>query len=187
MRNARSDHLDLTVDRCHALEAEVSELTARLEAVTAELDDERSYSATLKRLVERAKERINELETDGGPTGEAEQGGSRFSEADLAGGEPGPAIEAAAAMPEVPVIAEPAAEPGVDLSFTKGRSAKRRMAKVRRQAERAERAEKRRRTSKRSTENVYVFDDQDETRVAFDEFFNEPDPHLDKVRGFLLD
>ena len=38
-----------------------------------------------------------------------------------------------------------------------------------------------------SDENVYVFDDEDETRAAFDDFFSTPDPHLDKVRGFLLD
>lgn len=36
-------------------------------------------------------------------------------------------------------------------------------------------------------DNVYVFDDEDESRVAFDEFFSAPDPHLEKVRGFLLD
>ncbi|MGB5757921.1 MAG: hypothetical protein WBM50_13475 [Acidimicrobiales bacterium] len=35
--------------------------------------------------------------------------------------------------------------------------------------------------------NVYVFDDEDASRVAFDEFFGAHDPHLDKVRGFLLD
>lgn len=36
-------------------------------------------------------------------------------------------------------------------------------------------------------ENMYVFDDEDESRAAFDRFFAAPDPHLDKVRGFLLD
>lgn len=36
-------------------------------------------------------------------------------------------------------------------------------------------------------ENMYVFDDEDASRAAFDEFFATPDPHLDKVRGFLLD
>ncbi|MGI9598378.1 MAG: hypothetical protein ACR2QK_19595 [Acidimicrobiales bacterium] len=35
--------------------------------------------------------------------------------------------------------------------------------------------------------NQYVFDDEDESRAAFDEFFAAPDPHLEKVRGFLLD
>ncbi len=36
-------------------------------------------------------------------------------------------------------------------------------------------------------DNVYVFDDEDASRAAFDEFFAAPDPHLEKVRGFLLD
>jgi len=35
--------------------------------------------------------------------------------------------------------------------------------------------------------NVYVFGDEDESTDAFDRFFATPDPHLDKVRGFLLD
>ncbi len=35
--------------------------------------------------------------------------------------------------------------------------------------------------------NIYVFEDEDETGLAFDDFFAAPDPHLDKVRGFLLD
>lgn len=35
--------------------------------------------------------------------------------------------------------------------------------------------------------NIYVFDDDDDAREAFDAFFGAPDPHLDKVRGFLLD
>jgi hypothetical protein len=35
--------------------------------------------------------------------------------------------------------------------------------------------------------DVYVFADDDESTVAFDRFFATPDPHLDKVRGFLLD
>jgi hypothetical protein len=35
--------------------------------------------------------------------------------------------------------------------------------------------------------NIYVFDDEDASVDAFDEFFAAPDPHLDKVRGFLLD
>ncbi len=35
--------------------------------------------------------------------------------------------------------------------------------------------------------NVYVFEEQDDFRAAFDEFFTAPDPHLDKVRRFLLD
>lgn len=38
-----------------------------------------------------------------------------------------------------------------------------------------------------NAQNVYVFDDEDESRDAFDEFFATPDPHLEKVRGFLLD
>lgn len=36
-------------------------------------------------------------------------------------------------------------------------------------------------------DNIYVFDDDDDARDAFDAFFAAPDPHLDKVRGFLLD
>ena len=36
-------------------------------------------------------------------------------------------------------------------------------------------------------DSLYVFDDEDASRAAFDEFFATPDPHLDKVRGFLLD
>ncbi len=36
-------------------------------------------------------------------------------------------------------------------------------------------------------ENLYVFDDEDESGAAFDAFFGVNDPHLDKVRGFLLD
>lgn len=36
-------------------------------------------------------------------------------------------------------------------------------------------------------DNIYVFDDEDDARDAFDAFFAAPDPHLDKVRGFLLD
>lgn len=36
-------------------------------------------------------------------------------------------------------------------------------------------------------ENIYVFDEEDEVGAAFDDFFSTPDPHLDKVRGFLLD
>jgi DNA gyrase/topoisomerase IV subunit A len=35
--------------------------------------------------------------------------------------------------------------------------------------------------------NKYVFDDEDAAMTAFDDFFATPDPHLDKVRGFLLD
>lgn len=39
----------------------------------------------------------------------------------------------------------------------------------------------------RARDNVYVFDDGDDSTDAFDRFFASPDPHLDKVRGFLLD
>ena len=35
--------------------------------------------------------------------------------------------------------------------------------------------------------DLYVFDEGDESGAAFDEFFAAPDPHLEKVRGFLLD
>ena len=35
--------------------------------------------------------------------------------------------------------------------------------------------------------DVYVFDDGDQVADDFDRFFASPDPHLDKVRGFLLD
>lgn len=38
-----------------------------------------------------------------------------------------------------------------------------------------------------AADNVYVFDDGDESTAAFDAFFATPDPHLDKVRRFLLD
>lgn len=51
--------------------------------------------------------------------------------------------------------------------------------------EQANRAHARRRAGE--ADNIYVFDDDDETRDAFDAFFAAPDPHLDKVRGFLLD
>ncbi len=60
-------------------------------------------------------------------------------------------------------------------------------------AEKAKRRKRQRKSDKNtrietvSDENVYVFDDEDEVRVAFDDFFSTPDPHLDKVRGFLLD
>lgn len=165
--NARSDELDLTVDRCHALEAEVARLTAQLEAVSAELADERSHSASLKRVVDRAKVRIKEME----------QLDRRFSEEDLAG-TPG----SATISPQD--AAEPDEDDGVDLSFgKKGRSKGRGVAKAKRRSAKG----KKRRISNRADENVYVFDDHDESRVAFDEFFSNPDPHLDKVRGFLLD
>ncbi len=36
------------------------------------------------------------------------------------------------------------------------------------------------------SDNVYVFDRNDSVGEAFDAFFAEPDPHLDKVRNFLL-
>lgn len=36
------------------------------------------------------------------------------------------------------------------------------------------------------SDNVYVFDDGDSVGEAFDEFFAAPDPHLDKIRRFLL-
>lgn len=36
-------------------------------------------------------------------------------------------------------------------------------------------------------DNVYVFGDDDASGAAFDKFFATPDPHQDKVRGFLLD
>ncbi len=36
-------------------------------------------------------------------------------------------------------------------------------------------------------DNVYVFEDDDASRSAFDDFFSAPDPHLEKVRQFLLD
>lgn len=167
--NARSDELDLTVDRCHALEAEVARLTAQLEAVSAELADERAYSASLKRVVDRAKTRIKEME-------QADRG---FSDEDLAGA-PGSADPTESAD-----TAE--ADDGVDLSFgKKGRSRGRGAAKAKAKR-RSIKAPKKRRSSNRADENVYVFDDHDETRVAFDEFFTNPDPHLDKVRGFLLD
>lgn len=39
----------------------------------------------------------------------------------------------------------------------------------------------------RDSADLYVFDDEDEAGAAFDEFFATPDPHLEKVRGFLLD
>lgn len=35
--------------------------------------------------------------------------------------------------------------------------------------------------------NKYVFEDDDDSVVAFDEYFSTPDPHLEKLRGFLLD
>lgn len=159
--NARSDELDLTVDRCHALESEVVQLSAQLEAVTAALEDERTHSASLKRVVDRAKARIKEME----------QLDRRFGQDDIAG--------------DTADSGDAELEEGVDLSFgKKGRSKGRTSDKSKR---RGAKAKKKRRTSKRSTENVYVFDDHDETRVAFDEFFANPDPHLDKVRGFLLD
>ncbi len=168
--NARSDELDLTVDRCHALEAEVARLTAQLEAVSAELMDERSHSASLKRVVDRAKDRIREME----------QADRRFSDEDLAGGAGGVGDAADGSLD-----LDTDEDDGVDLSFgKKGRSKGRGVAKAKR---RSTKGQKKRRISKRSDENVYVFDDQDETRVAFDEFFTNPDPHLDKVRGFLLD
>lgn len=146
----------MTVDRCHALETEVAALRTQLEAVTAELVEERAYSATLKRLVERAKVRIKELE----------HGGQRFSEQDLAG-QPHPVA------------------PSEDVA---GAESARRFARKRRPRRRAtDPGEPATDPGEPATENVYVFDDHDEAREAFDEFFSNPDPHLDKVRGWLLD
>jgi hypothetical protein len=41
--------------------------------------------------------------------------------------------------------------------------------------------------SDNDSDNVYVFAVDDESTDAFDRFFTSPDPHLDKVRRFLLD
>ncbi len=34
--------------------------------------------------------------------------------------------------------------------------------------------------------DIYAFEDDDDLCLAFDAFINQPDPHLDKVRSFLL-
>lgn len=125
-------------------------LQAELEAVQVELAEERDYSASLRRLVDRAKQRVAELEGGAAP----DEGGVDLSF------KPEP-------TPVVPVAQE---EP------TRGRLG-RRVRKSRRKGGR----------DRGPTGNVYVFDDQDAGRAAFDEFFTSPDPELDKVRGFLLD
>ena len=149
-------------------------LTGLLAAVSAELAEERANGATLKRLVDRAKDRIRELEqadrreADGFVVVDEAAGPDGFDAdgVDLVFGD-----RARFATEQVEVDAAPA------------RPKSRRRSKAERLAARAEKKLK----AAKQTENVYVFDDHDEGRAAFDEFFAKPDPHLDKVRGFLLD
>ncbi|MEM7272031.1 MAG: hypothetical protein AAF547_03025 [Actinomycetota bacterium] len=137
-----------SADAVQALEAEVARLGAELDAVRAELAEEQDYSASLRRLVDRAKRRLAEAES-----GDLTEG------VDLTFGRQ--------------------VTPAVEVEPTQGRG---------RRSLRGRKGKGRRKGAERGSDgNIYVFDDQDATGIAFDEFFANPDPDLDKVRGFLLD